>query len=243
MLTNVILGTMQTEEINAFRNLPEEEKKKYIGIGFNTITNMHVRKKMCINYKNVINPCKSKTTYEGKYYSNAAKMIDWRQFAINRNKSPYEALFCARQKAICINCVKHYSDVNKYMNIDLRNKLCVLCKKYKCMHLCCKTCEQLIIKNSKKEVFDILLNPLKFMFPDIDLNRYINTNIDFYSDNIIKQLIIFRQYIIKSYLTNKYENFNLNVFPKSNISEWYYCLEPTENDTTCRLINNKYNNI
>jgi hypothetical protein len=103
----------------------------------------------------------------------------------------------------------------------------------------------LIINNSKKEVLIVLLDPLKFMFQDIDLNRYVNTDIDidFYSTNIIKKLIIFRQNIIKCYLTNKYENINLNIFPKSNISEWYYCLEPTENDTSERLVNNKYNNI
>jgi hypothetical protein len=236
---------MDTEEINAFNNLPEKEKKKYIGVGFNTIINNHIRKKMCINYKNVINPCKSKIIYEGKYYSNAAKMIAWKQFAINRNKSIYEALFYARQKALCIECVKHYSNINEYINIDLRNKLCVLCKKHKSINLCCTKCEQLIINNSKEEVLEVLLNPLKFMFPDIDLNRHrhINTDIDFYSTNIIKKLIIYRQYIIKFYLTNKYENINLNIFPKSNISEWYYCLEPTENDTSDRLINNKYNNI
>jgi hypothetical protein len=83
------------------------------------------------------------------------------------------------------------------------------------------------------------------MFPDIDLNRYVNTNIDidFYSTNIIKNLIIYRQYIIKFYLTNQYENIDLNIFPKNDISEWYYCLEPTENDTNERLANNKYINI
>jgi hypothetical protein len=236
---------MDTEQINAFNNLPEKEKKKYIGVGFNTIINNHIRKKMCINYKNVINPCKSKTIYEGKYYSNAAKMIAWKQFAINRNKSSYEALFYARQKALCINCVKHYSNINEYINIDLRNKLCVVCKKHKCINLCCTKCEQLIINNSKKEVLELLLNPLKFMFPDIDLNKYVNTDIDidFYSTNIIKKLIIYRQYIIKCFLTNQYENIDLNIFPKSNISEWYCCLEPTENDTSERLVNNKYNNI
>ena len=81
------------------------------------------------------------------------------------------------------------------------------------------------------------------MFPDIDLNRHIDTNIVFDSKNIIKNLIIYRQYIIKFYLNNKYENLDLDIFPKSNISEWYYCLEPTENDTTERLINYKYKNI
>lgn len=242
-IINVVLYTMQTTEINAFNNLQEEEKNKYIGTGFNTITNIHIRKKMCINYKNVINPCKSKIIYKGKYYSNAAKMINWKQFAFNRDKSSYEALFYARQKAVCIDCVKHYSDINQYINIDLRNKLCVICKKYKSINLCCTKCEQLIIKNSKKEIFEILLNPLKIMFPDIDLNRHIDTNIVFDSKNIIKNLIIYRQYIIKFYLNNKYENLDLDIFPKSNISEWYYCLEPTENDTTERLINYKYKNI
>lgn len=233
---------MHPEEINAFHNLPEEEKKKYIGVGFsNTFINIHIRKKMCINYKNTINTCKSKIIYEDKYYSNPAKMIAWRQFAINRYKTPYQALFIARQKALCIECVKHYHDINEYINIDLRNKLCVICKKYKSINICCTKCEQLIIKNLKKEVFDILLNPLKFMFPDIDLNAYMNTNIDFFSNNIIKKLIIFRQYIIKSHLTKKYEIFNLNIYPKSNISDWYFCLEPTENDTSGRLFNNKYN--
>jgi len=216
---------MDTEEINAFNSLPEKEKKKYVDVCFNTIINNHIRKKMCINYKNVINPCKSKIIYEGKYFSNAAKMIAWKQFAINRNKSIYEALFCARQKALCNECVKHYSNINEYINIDLRNKLCVVCKKHKSINLCCTKCEQLIINNSKKEVLIVLLDPLKFMFQNIDLNRYVNTDIDidFYSTNIIKKLIIFRQNI-KCYLTNKYENINLNIFPKSNISEWYYCL-------------------
>ena len=42
---------------------------------------------------------------------------------------------------------------NEYINIDLRNKLCVLCKKHKSTNICCTKCEQLIVNNSKKEVF------------------------------------------------------------------------------------------
>lgn len=66
------------------------------------------------------------------------------------------------------------------------------------------------------------------MFPDIELKDFYNINFDL---NNIKSLITFRQNIIKKILkTNN----------NSKISDWYYCLEPTENDNSERLINNKY---
>ena len=212
-------------EINAFNNLCNEEKDKYIGVGFNTITNIHTRKKMCSYYKNIINPCQSKKIYKDKYYSNSAKMIAWKEFAINRDKTNFEALLIARQKAICIECVKHYYNIDEFFNIDLRNKLCTICKKYKCLNLCCKKCENLILNNSKTEVLELLLNPLKYMFPDFKLKEFFNVNLDLN----IKTLIMFRQNIIKEILNNN-----------SKTSEWCYCLEPTENDNSDRLKNNKY---
>ena len=42
---------MQSEEINAFNNLPNKEKEKYIGVDFNTITNIHSRKKSVLIIK------------------------------------------------------------------------------------------------------------------------------------------------------------------------------------------------
>lgn len=108
---------METNEINAFNNLSNEEKEKYIGIGFNTITNIHTRKKMCSNYKNIINPCKSKKIFQNKYFCNSAKMVAWKEFANNRDKSISEALLFVRQKALCIECVNYYHNIDEFMNI------------------------------------------------------------------------------------------------------------------------------
>lgn len=169
----MIPGTLTSHHVALFAALPEEERARYIGDGMSNIVDTNTRKKMCVNYKNLVTPCASKALIQGRYYSKPAKLIAWALFGRDdvRALKPADAMVHARKHAVCAACAgAHYGGRANFFDADLRTIMCGICKATKTNHdtwpiPVCQKCARL----ESESLLQALLKPVLVAFQGVQL--------------------------------------------------------------------------
>jgi hypothetical protein len=166
----MIPGTLTSHHVALFSALPEEERARYIGDGMSNIVDTNTRKKMCVNYKNLVTLCASKALIQGRYYSKPAKLVAWALFGRDdvRALKPADAMVHARKHAVCVACADaHYGGRAKFFDVDLRTIMCAICKATKTSNSAWSVpvCQQCARK--PEEALPSLLKPVLGAFPHV----------------------------------------------------------------------------
>ncbi len=191
-------GEFTESQKSMFNKLDKEEKKKYIGCESVNITDNNVRKKMCVNYKNLQVVCASKQLTHNVYYSKPAKLVSWYWFSRLeiRRMPPSDALTELRKYAVCLKCAAtYYTSKEYFFDIDLRTIICGICKFTKSNYSntpipICEKCYKQYTKNVNS-ILQTLLKPVTFMFQSLQFNINNDNIISINNNNNISYIRLF----------------------------------------------------